>query len=386
MKKSYMQKRSASTETNWHISDHNKDADSAALRILLAGPVPTPIGGISIHIRRLSSWLSTQGIMVDLVDETRHKKNGIYNIRSMGFLSYLRYLKRCNVAHIHSSVHVFRIFHIIMCRLFGLRVIVTIHSWRPGDLITPINRIFLKLAHKVVLVREQINDYLKLRNYHVFPAFLPPTTCRKDLPEDIQTFIGKVRTRGYFLLCANAYEMIEYNGQDLYGLDLCVELMDLFTSKSDVEAAFVFVVSCDAKSNQLYANAQKLIKERGLENRFFLYNKSVDFITLMKQCDLVLRPTNTDGDALTIREALYFDIPVIASDIVQRPPGTILFRNRDVKDLMHRTVDVLKGGVCRNCAPAKTDFDSYFHKYLDLYLEALNPERYTMCSRSVAER
>lgn len=386
MKKSYMQKRSVSTKTSWHISDHKRDADSASLRILLAGPVPTPIGGISIHISRLSSWLSAQGIKVNLVDETKHKKKGVYNIRSMRFLSYLRYLARCNVAHIQSSVHLFRIFHIIMCRLLGLRVIVTIHSWRPGDLITPINRIFLKLAHKVVLVREQINDYLKLRNYHVFPAFLPPTTCRKDLPEDIQTFIGTVRTRGYFLLCANAYEMIEYNGQDLYGLDLCVELMVLLTSKSDVEAAFVFVVSCDAKSNQLYVNAQKLIKERGLENRFCLYNKPLDFITLMKQCDLVLRPTNTDGDALTIREALYFDIPVIASDIVQRPPGTILFRNRDVKELMRRTVDVLKGGACRTCAPTKTDYNGYFKKYLELYLGVLNQERYTTRSEEVAER
>lgn len=381
-----MQKRSASTKTSWHISDCSKDEHGAELRILLAGPVPTPVGGVSVHVHRLSSWLSAQGIKVDLVDETKHKKKGVYNIRSMRFLSYLRYLSRCNVAHIQSSVHVFRIFHIVMCRLFGLRVIVTIHSWRPGDLITPINRIFLKLAHKVVLVRERINDYFKLKNYHVFPAFLPPVSCRRDLPEKIQTFIGKVRTRGYFLLCANAYEMVEYNGQDLYGLDLCVELMDLLTSKSDVEAAFVFVVSCDAKSNQLYANAQKLIKERGLENRFFLYNKPVDFITLMKQCDLVLRPTNTDGDALTIREALYFDIPVIASDIVQRPPGTILFRNRDVKELMRRTVDVLKGGACRTCAPTKTDYNGYFKKYLELYLGVLNQERYTTRSEEVAER
>lgn len=381
-----MQKRSASTKMSWHISDCSKDEHGAELRILLAGPFPTPVGGVSVHVHRLSSWLSAQGIKVDLVDETKHKKKGVYNIRSMRFLSYLRYLSRCNLAHIQSSVHVFRIFHIVMCRLFGLRVIVTIHSWRPGGLITPINRIFLKLAHEVVLVREQINDYFKLKNYHVLPAFLPPVSRRRDLPEEIQTFIGKVRTRGYFLLCANAYEMIEYNGQDLYGLDLCVELIDLLTSKSDVEAAFVFVVSCDAKSNQLYANAQKLIKERGLENRFFLYNKPVDFITLMKQCDLVLRPTNTDGDALTIREALYFDIPVIASDIVQRPPGTILFRNRDVKELMHRTVDVLKGGTCRTGAPTETDYDSYFHKYVDLYLEVLDPERHTTSSREVAER
>ena len=143
MKKSYMQKRSVSTKTSLHISDCSKDEHGAGLRILLAGPVPTPIGGISVHIHRLSFWLSAQGIMVDLVDEARHKKKGVYNIRSLRVLCYLRHLARCNLAHIHSDVHLFRILHILACRLFGLCVIVTIHAWWAGNLVTFINRIFL---------------------------------------------------------------------------------------------------------------------------------------------------------------------------------------------------------------------------------------------------
>jgi glycosyltransferase involved in cell wall biosynthesis len=361
-----------------HISDHSEDKDRAGLGILLAGPFPSPIGGISVHIHRLSSWLSAQGIKVDLVDETKHKKKGVYNIRGLRFLSYLQYLLRCNVAHIQSSVHLFRIFHIVMCRLFGLRVIVTIHSWRPGGIITPINKIFLKMAHEVVLVSEQLNDYLKLKNYHVIPAFLPPTNRGQNLPEEIKCFIYTVRKRGDYLICANAYEMIEHNGQDLYGLDLCVELMDLLTNKFNMKAAFVFVISYHNQRSQLYLNAQKIIKEQGLEDRFFLYDKPLDFITLMEKCDLVLRPTNTDGDALTIREALYLGLPVIASDAVRRPQGTILFRNRDAKDLMRYTVDILKGGACPICVPAETDYNSYFYKYLDLYLGVLNRKRRKM--------
>lgn len=370
IKKIYMEERSVST--SWHVADCGKDEHSETLRIMFAGPIPTPIGGISIHISRLSSWLSAKAIKVDHVDEARHKKKGVYNIRSLRVLSYLRHLARCNLAHIHSDVHLFRILHILACRLFGLRVIVTIHAWQAGNLVTLINRIFLVLAHQVILVNEEINDSLKLRDYQVLPAFLPPTTCRNDLPEEITTFIRKARARGCSLLCANAYQIREYKGQDLYGLDLCVELMDQLACRSDVKSALVFVVCCDARSNQLYANAQERIKERGLESNFCLYNKSVDFITLMDQCDIVLRPTNTDGDALTIREALYFGLPVIASDVVQRPPGTILFRNRDTKELIRRTVDVLKGGACRTCPPTENDYNSYFHKYLNLYIEVLN--------------
>ncbi|MEI2749894.1 MAG: hypothetical protein V9E88_14180 [Ferruginibacter sp.] len=53
----------------------------------------------------------------------------------------------------------------------------------------------------------------------------------------------------------------------------------------------------------------------------------------MNSADIVLRPTNTDGDALTIREAIYLNKKIVASDVVERPEGTILFKTRDTNDL-----------------------------------------------------
>ncbi len=353
----------------------NKRGDG--LRLLLAGPYPEPIGGVSVHIHRLASWLSTQGIEVRLVDESKHAKSGICNVRRMRFLTYLRCLGRCNVAHIHSCVHLFRILHIVACRLLGLRVIVTIHGWPSEGALksvftVPMNRLFLSLAHKIILVSEGTNRRLGLRRYEVLPAFLPPLGPGQDLPEEIEAFLEKARNRGQYLLCANAYELTENGGQDLYGLDLCVELADRLAHRFDVKAAIVFIVSCDTAGNRRYAAAEKMIAERGLQDHFYLYGKPIDFVRLMQQCDLVLRPTNTDGDALTIREALYLGVPVVASDAVQRPAGTVLFRNRNVDDLARCTVDVLRGGAHRACAPAQAGCDAYYRTYLDLYLEVLN--------------
>ncbi len=342
-----------------------------ALRLLLVGPFPEPIGGISVHLRRLRTWLQTQGIPVDLIDEARCRKQEIYNLRSLRFLSYLRHVSRCNVAHIHSSIHLFRIVHILACRLLGLRVIVTIHAWPWKGGTVGMNRLFLRLAHQVIAVSQEIEDNLQLRHCRVLPAFLPPVECGQNLPGEITAFVERSRRRGCHLLCANACQLDKYLGQDLYGLDLCVELMDLLTHRSDAKVAFVFVVSRDATGNKLYLEAQEQIRRRNLESQFCLYNKPVDFVTLMKQCDLVLRPTNTDGDAVTIREALYCGLPVVASDAVQRPPGTILFRNRDVHDLMGRTLGVLERGIHRASASIPANTDAYFRKYLDLYLEVL---------------
>jgi hypothetical protein len=57
--------------------------------------------------------------------------------------------------------------------------------------------------------------------------------------------------------------------------------------------------------------------------------------------NIFVRPTNTDGDAVSLREALYFKIPSVVSDAVSRPEGSVLFRNRDVNDFTLKVRDAL---------------------------------------------
>jgi glycosyltransferase involved in cell wall biosynthesis len=45
----------------------------------------------------------------------------------------------------------------------------------------------------------------------------------------------------------------------------------------------------------------------------------------MRRCDLMVRPTTSDGDSNAIREALHLNLPVVASDCVQRPDGVITY-------------------------------------------------------------
>jgi glycosyltransferase involved in cell wall biosynthesis len=49
-----------------------------------------------------------------------------------------------------------------------------------------------------------------------------------------------------------------------------------------------------------------------------------------KLSDIFLRPTRSDGDANSIREALYLGVPVIASDCVERPDQVLTFRTGDI--------------------------------------------------------
>ena len=46
---------------------------------------------------------------------------------------------------------------------------------------------------------------------------------------------------------------------------------------------------------------------------------------VIKNTSFLFRPTCTDGDAVMIREALMYGLPVIASDAAKRPEGCLVY-------------------------------------------------------------
>ncbi|MBL0721721.1 MAG: glycosyltransferase family 4 protein [Sulfurovum sp.] len=95
--------------------------------------------------------------------------------------------------------------------------------------------------------------------------------------------------------------------------------------------------------NKEYLDKMKLrIKELKIEDNFYFLTGQKELWPLFKQADLMIRPTSSDGYGISIAEALYFDCPAIASDVSDRPEGTILFKSRDIEDLYSKTIDVIK--------------------------------------------
>ena len=65
-----------------------------------------------------------------------------------------------------------------------------------------------------------------------------------------------------------------------------------------------------------------------------IITKKIPFYPVLKSGNIFVRPTNTDGDSVSLREALHYGMPTVASDAVPRPEGTILFRNRDLQSMV----------------------------------------------------
>lgn len=311
---------------------------------MFIGPVPPPVGGVSIHIKRLSKLIEND-FSIDFVDESSQIKDDYFNLRTYNLLKYLKKVIKSDLIYIHSGKQQLVIFHILIGRLFNKRIILTVHAYPKisKDLSTSIDSFFYSFAHKIIVVNAIIPDRVKLPadRYTVKYAFLPPSMEEEpELPDQLLKWLDERKKLGETIISANAYQLKIHNSQDLYGLDLCIEVAQRMIKKG-FQVSFVFVVSSIDKNRDLFENYQTMIKNGNFQDRFVLLNEELSFVKLITFSDIILRPTNTDGDALTIREALYLGKRVIASDVIPRPEGTILFRNRDSIDLENKIIELI---------------------------------------------
>jgi hypothetical protein len=312
-------------------------------KLLLCGPFPEPVGGVSIHLRRLMASLERAGrFEVRCIDEAALRKPGLFNLRSLNLAAYLRLLWWADVVHVQSSLALFRTLHVLAARLLGRKVVLTLHSHRPKHRLEHLlTRLVCRLPQVVVAVNEQIRADVCPRA-HVIPAYIAPGSDEEWVPEDIAAWIDDARRRGKTLVVSNAYKLVQFNGEDLYGLDL---LIDSFRAPAvRARHALLFVVSSLAGCEAAFARYQQRIAELGLEQDVLLVHRAMPFAGLLRRCDLSVRATNTDGDALSIRESLSYGKRTLASDCVARPAGTELFETRNVA--------ALSALICGPAAPA----------------------------------
>ncbi len=332
--------------------------------ILIIGPYPPPYGGVSIHIKRLQMLLAGK-FKVSSIDEARIQKENIFNIRSLKVFGYLKRMLQADIVHIHSGLLSLRLVHFIVACFFLKKKIITIHGYEPGRGIIErtLDSIMLS-SSKTIFVSKEIADRFGIKKYIIKDAFLPPDiNAEEKIPETLTAWINQKQANGFTIGVANAWRLDSHNNEDLYGLDLCIMAAQKIKS-AGVKAAFVFVV-CEDTGVIKIAPYKKMIIDFGLQDIFYLFEQPLSFVQLIQQSDIVIRPTNTDGDALTVREGLFLGKAVIASDVVMRPEGTKLFSNRNANSLAEmitaETNTVNKNNTVVNTVmKTQKDYEEYY--------------------------
>ncbi len=325
-----------------------------------------------MHISRLRHILEANGYDVDYLDDSSIVKDDVENIRRLNFLNIFNAIKRCDTIHIHSSIDILRICYLLAAKTMRKRSVVTIHSWRGKSSFNQlVQKVALRTANEIVCVNDDIRRDLKLKNIVVRHAFIPPDILNQPaLPNKVEQWLqNKVDTRKE-IISSNAFRLNKYNGEDLYGLDMIIELAAFLINIEKLNVAFVFcVASVNESTEEAYQGFSKLIDQYGLKEHFLLLRiENLSFIRILSNSTLTIRATNTDGDALSVRESLHLGVPVIASDCVERPSGAIIFETRNQAALNNTVLQALEN-LSNNSDIADSNLLSEdFEFYNGLYL------------------
>jgi len=309
------------------------------IKVLVIGPFKGAIGGVNIHINRLIALLSvSKDVKLDGLNDGKGYSTSFPNLRYFEFIKILKSFYGNDIIHIHSSIWWLIILYITTGKIFRKKIIVTLHSWGYSPYQKKILLIFLKGCNKIISVNISIKDELSIKEKVVVQyAFLPPNKMDDlPLPQEILTKLSDIIKKGKRIIVGNAGQLFIYNSQDLYGLDLCIACARKFKMNNDP----FFIIFTVSHRNEIAEKHMHIIIEEKLEDYIYLFIGLVSFPNLIKVSDLVVRPTNKDGDAITVREALFYNKPVLASNIIRRPTGVYLFKNRDWIDFYNQIKNV----------------------------------------------
>ena len=322
-------------------------------RILLVSPFPPYLGGVSVSVQRLSDILISKGYYV--VKFNTHSEN--VTRRSSKILKYLKFVslpifivthKRFNVIHFHVSGLFTKLYISTWRILFSKKTkfIVTIHGEINHILASKLGSYSLSKFDKIICVKpgDSISLPYALKNKTVeIPAFVPPVILNNyidKIPNQLREFL----MRDSFKLLINGAIINSHKFLDLYGFkDSIILLEKLRNMGKNVDLIIIILGSVSDNESNSYLNSLKEYTVRnGLDG--FIYwveNINMELWPILKKVQVFLRPTKSDGDALSIRESLYFNIPAIASDVVPRPINTIVYNLDSETDFLNKTVSLI---------------------------------------------
>lgn len=345
------------------------------LRVGIMGPYPPPRGGVSVHIKRLEEELHNHGVTVQIIDTNMRDNSCGWIKRRLNHLKWVLKVLICtrtDIIHIHGGSLEKRALVIFIARLYKIKTVVSFHSLR--DEFAQMNfwqRCLLSYVvnHTDHIIAAGDNERDKLvKWFHcekrlcVITAYIPPKRVETRLPAQLAEFLRNHK----FIISANASNMDFYKGQDIYGLDMLVELCGRLSFQMDV--GFVYCLT-RLTNKDYFEKIRARIKELKIENLFFIVLDSIEFWPVLEKSHIFIRPTCTDSYGVSVAEALTIGIPSIASDACNRPEGTLLFQSRDSEDLYNKVCDIIRNYEQYRASIKHLKIENCAQDILRIYLE-----------------
>lgn len=309
------------------------------MHVLQLTPYPPPEGGISRNALAIREELRRNGhrcsIIATAKSDVALEEPDVYHPRKPVELVNLLGKLKYNVLHVHigGDVPPRVLAFLTTCAVFGRgKSVLTFHSggyafehaetakkftlagivFRKFKRIIAVNPMMIAMFEKYGVKKD------RLRLIPPFAHQSPDQTI--EIPAALAEFAAKHQP---FLLTVCLLE-------DTYDLFMQVDAMEKVLR--NLPNAGLMIVGSGSLHNDLKA----AIGEKSYADRIFLAGDVAHPATLhlINRADILLRTTKFDGDAIAVREALFLETPVIATDNKMRPPGVNLIPIGDAEALV----------------------------------------------------
>lgn len=301
------------------------------MKKIVLGAIPPPLGGVSTYCSRRLEQLNSLNIGF-----------GFYDSRSI--FEFLKFLTICiyyNLLRKGYEVEVnvsnrFALLSMLILRISTKSIFIDHNGSRRlknefmGEVIL---YLFSKDAKKIHPVNDVLkNNYLSMgiseNKINVISPYLKPTyqemkNAIDSFPKD---FNHLTMSGGRNIILSSAWQTASNeNEYDLYGL---LDVIEIYKKLSgDYKTLnFVLMIGVITEDNFGTLVSEKLSELSEISNIFIIIGGASQ-LPLLPKTKIFLRLTKTDGDSISVREALDMGAIVIATDVCPRPDGTFLIKN-----------------------------------------------------------
>ncbi len=332
------------------------------LDILILGPVPPPFGGVSVHLSRLVPFLIDAGFSVGVLNHfSSTEMPFVVGTLKRNPLNYFRLPRkfRARIVHYHH-----------LRWLYLLAVALGKGSSNARYMLTRFDTVIVVDPKIASIMQRHLDD----RRVELIPAFLESGHGEAERYDaSVESFLSSGRV---LVLAAFGVKFLR-DGREIYGLDTAVEaFVNLAGEREDLRLAlFLARQPLRPKARRHLARLERRMDRAGVRERV-LIAFGLPLAPALRSNAVFLRPTRAEGDALSIREALQAGVPVVASDMIRRPDGVVLFPAGDVAELCVAVNSVLDDSTHRSRQGVgsnthDTAGDSFSEKLTRLYRREL---------------
>lgn len=304
------------------------------LDVVLVGPYPPPFGGISAHIARLAEAIQAEGMTVGVLNHFRSRDDNALIVGDLrrNPLRYWRALRGADarIVHYHHARWSTLAATALALRRSSSSTIATIHgrelepylrSRIPG--VRRLTRRALRTFDVLIAVSVEVERALQATVEHpisMIPAYIPASDDHLTLSAEAEAFLR----RGVNLLVAAYRLTVDRSGRTIYGLETAIDTFGAIAAvRPDAQLAiFLAEAPRSRRESDRLRSLIERVDDPEVRDRIGVFSGE-PLTPALRLAAIYLRPTLTDGDAVSIREAIAVGVPVLASDVVVRPPGVM---------------------------------------------------------------